>query len=164
MLDSVHLQDLDEGLLCGHFGHISGPCWLVADNDIRPSLMISENHVGRGIGDHNCWCVRITRNDGRHDSGIDYAQAFAAVYTQPLIDHEQRVWAHLASARWVTNGQRDVACAVEQHSRQSGQRILADARAQQKVLRHPSGPINASFSMIRQVFVGPALPRSSLDR
>src|SRR6266403_71597 len=69
---------------------------------IRPQLRL--DHVGGLLADHEGWRIGVAADQGRHDRGIDDAQAFNASDFQLRIDPRSRIDAHLAGADRVIDG------------------------------------------------------------
>src|SRR5258706_7100276 len=69
---------------------------------IRPQLRL--DHVGSLLADHDGRRIGVAADQGRHDRGIDDAQAFNATDFQLGIDHRHRVDAHLAGADRMIDG------------------------------------------------------------
>src|SRR5258707_10233544 len=69
---------------------------------IRPELRL--DHVGGLLADHDGRRIGVAADQGRHDRGIDDAQAFNATDFQLGIDHRHRVDAHLAGADRMIDG------------------------------------------------------------
>src|SRR5258708_9238293 len=69
---------------------------------IRPQLRL--DHGGGLRADHDGWRIGVAADQGRHDRGIDDAQAFNASDFQLRIDHRYRIDAHLAGADRVIDG------------------------------------------------------------
>ena len=63
------------------------------------------DHVSGLLSDHNGRCVRISRNDRRHDRRVDHSKSTDAMHPQPRVHHRHfvRGWSHFASAARVIN-------------------------------------------------------------
>src|SRR5882724_12842775 len=66
----------------------------------RPGALLGD-HVGRRVG--------VSRGDAREDRRVDHPQARDAVHAQLVVDHRQRVAAHLAGADGMEDGGAELA-------------------------------------------------------
>ena len=70
---------------------------------IHPHLHL--DHIGGFLADHDGRCIGVAADQGRHDRGVNDAQAFEPVNPEFWIDHRQGIAnAHLAGADRVIHG------------------------------------------------------------